>query len=77
MGLWSLFYNKHIYDISKSCVRIQNQVSDAHVGAKHGDNWNPNLFKIFINDLPHYLSDTPDSVTVNGEGLHAEISYYC
>ena len=30
IGVGSLFYNiiKQIYDISKSCVKIQNQISD-------------------------------------------------
>lgn len=43
IGVGSLFYNiiKQIYDISKSCVKIQNQISDffpLNVGVKKGDN---------------------------------------
>jgi hypothetical protein len=43
IGVGSLFYNiiKQIYDISKSCVKIQNQISDffpLNVGVKQGDN---------------------------------------
>ena len=43
IGVGSLFYNiiKQIYDISKSCVKIQNQISDffsLNVGDKQGEN---------------------------------------
>ena len=56
IGVGSLFYNikKQIYDISKYCVKIQNQISDffpLNVGVKQGDNVSPSLFKIFVNDL--------------------------
>ena len=56
IGVDSLFYNikKQIYDISKSCVKIQNQISDffsAECWGKQGDNVSPSLFKIFVNDL--------------------------
>ena len=30
----------------------------------------PNLFKIFINDLPKYLQETPDFVSLNGRPVH-------
>jgi hypothetical protein len=56
IGVDSLFYNikKQIYDISKSCVKIQNQISDffsAECWGKQGDNVSPSLFKRFVNDL--------------------------
>ncbi|XP_071132876.1 uncharacterized protein [Mytilus edulis] len=75
IGAGSYFYNiiKSMYEISKSCVKIQNQVSDffpLDIGVKQGDNLSPNLFKIFINDLPRYLSDTRDPVNVNDKDLH-------
>jgi hypothetical protein len=76
IGVGSLFYNiiKQIYDISKSCVKIQNQISDffpLNVGViKQGDNLSPSLFKIFVNDLPSYLSNTSDPVNVNGKDVH-------
>ena len=49
IGVGSLFYNiiKQIYDISKSCVKIQNQISDffsLNVGVKQGENVSPSLF---------------------------------
>ena len=30
----------------------------------------PNLFKIFTNDLPKYLQETPDFVSLNGRRVH-------
>ena len=67
-----MFYNiiKQIYDISKSCVKIQNQISDffpLNVGVKQGDNLSPSLF---VNDLPSYLSNTSDPGNVNGKDVH-------
>jgi hypothetical protein len=44
-----------MYSQSKPCVRLNNTLTDFfgnYVGVKQGDNLRPNLFKIFINDLP-------------------------
>ena len=63
IGVGTLFYNiiKKMYEISKSCIRIQSDVTDffpTQLGVKQGDNLSPNLFKIFINDLPECLDKT-------------------
>ena len=58
-----------MYTYSKSCVKIDNCLTylfSVQLGVKQGDNLIPNLFKIFINDLPDYL----DSITLNGRSIH-------
>ena len=76
-----MFYNiiKQIYDISKSCVKIHNQISDfipLNVGVKQGDNLGPSLFKIFVTDLPSYLSNTSDPCS-NCKWEGRTLSYVC
>ena len=75
IGLGTNFYNiiKSMYAQSKSCIRLKNRVTDlfpTKVGVKQGDNLSPNLFKIFINDLPDYLEKSPDPVLVNSKPVH-------
>ena len=75
IGISSNFYNiiKSMYSLSKSCVRIEKTVTDffdINVGVKQGDNLSPNLFKIFINDLPGSLKNTPDPVYVKSKPVH-------
>ena len=41
-----------------------------NVWVKQGDNLSPSLFKIFVNDLPSYLSNTSDPVNVNGKDIY-------
>jgi hypothetical protein len=67
IGSGSLFYNiiKNMYAVSKSCVKIDDTLSDfspTQLGVKQGDNLSPNLFKIFINELPKYLEKSSDPV---------------
>ena len=74
IGVGSLFYNivKNMYNLSQSCVRIKRNITNffpVNLGVKQGDNLSPNLFKIFINDLPEYLLDTPDPIIINTRRL--------
>ena len=75
IGVGSNFYNiiKNMYAQSKSCIRLNNRITNffpTKVGVRQGDNLSPNLFKIFINDLPDFLRDTPDSVKLNSNPVH-------
>jgi len=74
-GIGTNFYNiiKNMYAQSKSCVRLHNKITDffpTGLGVKQGDNLSPNLFKIFVNDLPDYLQDTPDPIFANTRPVH-------
>jgi hypothetical protein len=57
-----------MYSVSKSCIKVNSEISDSFlfkIGDKQGDNLNPNLFKIFINDLPRYLQSSGNAVLLN------------
>ena len=75
IGVGTLFYKiiKNMYAVSKSCIKINNELTDdfqACLGVKQGDNLSPNLFKIFINDISAYLKDSIDPVYLNGRPVH-------
>lgn len=70
IGVGSLFYKiiKCMYSNSKSSVKIGQQRTpwfDNKVGVRQGDNLSPNLFKVFINDLPRYFDNISDAIKLN------------
>ena len=74
-GVGTLFYNiiNQMYKVSRSCIRIHNSITDfftVNMGVKQGDNLSPNLFKIFINDLPNCLEKANDPVYINDSPIH-------
>jgi hypothetical protein len=75
IGVGLKFYEiiKNMYEVSKSCVKLQNHITDhfpINLGVKQGDNLSPNLFKIFINDLPDYIEDSIDPILLNNKPLN-------
>lgn len=77
MGVGTLFYNtiKSMYSVSKSCIKVNNVITDSYnikIGVKQGDNLSPNLFNIFMNELPKYLkeSDSDTDIVLNGRPLN-------
>jgi hypothetical protein len=75
IGVGSLFYNiiKNMYSVSKSCIKVNNEISDSFlikIGVKQGNNLRPNLFKNFINDLPKYLQSSGDAVLLNNKPVN-------
>jgi hypothetical protein len=69
---WNYEIIKNMYEVSKSCVKLQNHITDyfpINLVVKQGDNLSPNLFKIFINDLPDYIEDSIDPILFDNKPL--------
>lgn len=63
------FYNviQNMYSKSEACVKIGDSLTNyfpIKLGVRQGDNLNPTLFKVFINDLPSYSQSCIDAVTL-------------
>ena len=74
LDVYGLFYNiiKDMYLQSSLCVKVNDKLTNTFkslVGVRQGDVLSPNLFKIFINDLPSYLSSSPDPIYLNNKRL--------
>ena len=62
-----------MYANSQFCVCISfvfTESFNVRVGVRQGYPLDPNLFRIFINDLPSYLESTADLVHLNNIDLH-------
>ena len=75
IGVGSKFYEiiKNMYNQSYSCVKVNNERSkffSCGLGVRQGDNLSPNLFNIFVNDLPKYFDQTCDPVQLMSKSIN-------
>jgi hypothetical protein len=63
-----------LYHNTKTCVKSNNLRSDfffkSTIGVCQGDNLSPNLFNLYINDLPSYFDKMCDPVSLNSYDIN-------
>ena len=69
----NIIQNTCMYSKTEVCVKIDSYRTDffkSRLGVKQGDNLNPNLFNLYVNDLPSYFDASCDPVTINKTEIH-------
>ena len=74
-GVSDLFYNvvKNMYACTELCVKVDNSLTNSfpsRIGVRQGDNLSPNLFKLFVNDLPEIFKGDCFPVSINSLSLN-------
>ena len=68
-----------MYSKSYSYIKIGNNLTSRfqnNLGVRQGDNLSANLFKIYLNDLPKYLSESAHNVYLNDSTNHIHCLMY-